>query len=420
MPQIADRIVPVRRISPLGAQYFFGYYDLPACDAAGRHLGHKVEFRDRLPTAQDQAVLGWMPLPQSGGAGAAGGGGGFHEFAATRAWNFQQGSMLQWVPARADTCLYNVFENGCFGSCLHNVRTGERRPLPLPVANVAADGTKALAINMARVYDLRPGYGYEEAPDPYAGEAAPRRDGVFLLDLATGSHHLILALAELADFLAGRGVALAGEKLAINHITWNPSGSRFVFLLRTFPQPGRGWRTFLLTADAAGGTLRYHPTWDYASHYHWRDDGHVLFYTKTGPADQDMHLALIDDAGGAVQVLDAAYFRYDGHCSYSPDRHWLLYDSYPGGPPDHARSLELYDLDGHRGVTLGRVRSQPTRDRVAIETRCDLHPRWTPDGLAATFDSIHQGYRGVYWADLRALVAGGKGARAAGRARTQH
>jgi len=54
---------PAVRISAPGEQVFFGYYDVPAVDpATGRHLAHRAPFRDRLPTAEDEAELGWFAL----------------------------------------------------------------------------------------------------------------------------------------------------------------------------------------------------------------------------------------------------------------------------------------------------------------------------------------------------------------------
>ncbi len=135
MPEILDLAAPVRRLTPGRGHYFFGYYDVPAADAQGRHLCHEVAFRDRFPTPEDVARIGLV----TAGEGEP----EFEAFAETRAWNFQQGSMLQWLATEPDTCLYNVFEDGRFGACVHNVRTGARRMLPLAVANVSRDGSKA-------------------------------------------------------------------------------------------------------------------------------------------------------------------------------------------------------------------------------------------------------------------------------------
>lgn len=401
MSEIADVVVSVRRISPRQQQCFFGYYDIPAADAVGRHLCHRVHFRDRHPTPEDVAILGWVPM-QSGAQGSNDEA-LFEEFAETRAWNFQQGAMLQWVSSTPDTCIYNVFEDGRFGSCLHNIRTGARRRLPLPVANVSQDGTKALCINMARAYDFRRGYGYEELPDSFRDVAAPSRDGVFLMDLDTGNARLILSLAAAVAFLKQSGEEVTGHKILINHITFNPSASRFLFLLRTFPKaPGSKWTTFLLTADSSGGGLRRHRVWGVASHYHWRDDDCMLFYAKPDAGDR-LDLMLISDGTGERQFVDRAFFRSDGHCSFSRDKQWILYDTYPDtSTPDCMRDLQIYRLDRSQGITLGRFRSAPDTEQT-VDLRCDLHPRWMPDGLSVSFDSIHEGFRGVYCADVLQL-----------------
>jgi len=401
MPETLDVIVPVRRISPPHGHFFFGYYDLPAADAAGRHLFHQVEFRERFPRPDDVARLGYISL--AGGESKA------SElpcqvFSETRAWNFQQGAMLQWLGSEPDTCLYNVFEDGSYGACIHNVRTGDRRTLPRPVANVSRDGTRALAINMSRVFDFRPGYGYEELPDPYASIPAPEEDGVFLMDLQTGAHRLILSYAQMADFLRAAGELPEERKLVVNHLTFNPSATRFLFLVRTFPtRPGEGWTTFLLTADREGQGLRHHPTWGMASHYHWRNDTEMLFWMNTAPEGRPA-LVVVDDPSGEKTPVDPDYFRHDGHCSYSPDGRWILYDGYPDpSTPDYLRALMVYSLERREGFLLGRFRSE-TWTPDTVDLRCDLHPRWMPDGRSVTFDSIHEGYRGIYWMDLRYVL----------------
>ncbi|MEI6500684.1 MAG: hypothetical protein WCP21_06610 [Armatimonadota bacterium] len=392
MPQLVDLAAPLQRLSPGEGQFFFGYYDVPAADARGRHLCHQVAFRDRFPTPTDEAVIGWMGVPPQGA-------GTFHPFAATLAWNFQQGSMLQWLP-NPDTCLYNTFREGAFGCCVHNVATGEQRHLPLAVANVAQDGSKALCVNMPRIYDFRPGYGYEELPDPYAAVTWPAEDGVSVMDLRTGEHELVLSLGEAAYFLEALGEGIGGRKVVINHLTFNPSANRYLFLLRSMDK--WPWLTWLVTADTNGGDLRHHQAFGSASHYHWRNDREMLFYMRVNP--EQYELVLVDDDTDERTPIDTAYFLSDGHCSYSPDGKWLLYDSYPGGSTeDYFRALQVYSLERREGITLGRFRSESTAtDKVDL--RCDLHPRWMPDGKSVSFDSIHEGFRGVYWMDIGGIV----------------
>lgn len=402
MPAITGLSVPLRRMSPDGGHYFFGYYDVPAADAAGRHLCHKVPFRDHIPGPADEAVLGWIPLP--GSVDEPAGELPFTPFAETTAWNFQQGSMLQWIPTLPDTCIYNSFENGRLGSCLHNVRTGERRCLPLPVMNVSADGRSALCGNMARQFAFRPGYGYAGAMDAGADVHAPEDDGVFLMDLMSGEYHLILSLSRIVDFLLKAGAPLEGRKVMINCMTFNPSGTRFILFLRNFPAASDPkWYTYIPTADRSGWQLHHHPVWGSASHYHWRDDETLVIWTKATEGRQP-DLLLLDDRTGERQIIDRSFFLQDGHCSFSPDRRWLLYDSYPDAhSPDNFRNLQVYDLAARRGVDLGRFRSDP--QRRDDDNRCDLHPRWLPGGRSISFDSVHEGVRGLYWADLRGVIS---------------
>ena len=393
MPEMTDVAAPLVRLTPAGGQFFFGYYDLPAADGAGRHLCLQVPFRDHFPTPQDAAVLGWLPLPTAGVATEA-----FTPFAETVAWNFQQSCMLQWLP-QPDTCLYNTFADGAFGCCLHNLATGAQRRLPRAVTNVAQDGSKAVCVNMPRIYDFRRGYGYEETPDPFADALAPADDGVFLMDLATGDSRMILSLAEAVDFLAAHGEDTAGRKVVINHITFNPAADRYLFLLRSMDQ--WPWLTWLVTAASDGGDLRYHNCYGMASHYHWRDDRTMLFYMMAGP--KDPQLILVDDVTAERTLVNADVFRADGHCSYSPNLKWILYDSYPDSSPDHLRTLYVYSVERDELIVLGRFRSEAL-PRENVDLRCDLHPRWMPDGKSVSFDSIHEGFRGVYWMDLSDIV----------------
>ena len=408
MPEIVDLSVPLLRLTPPQGHFFFGYYDIPAASSNGLHLCHQVAFRDRFPTPADAATLGTIRLP----AGPDDAPGAFTPFGETLAWNFQQGSMLQWWPLAANTCLYNVFADGRYGACLHDVAGGGRLALPLPVANVSQDGTKALCINLSRVYDFRPGYGYEELPDPFADVAAPAQDGVFVMDLPSGDYRQVLSYPYLAEFLATTGELTEPRKLVVNHITWNPSGSRFMFLLRTFvTKPNEAWLTFLLTAAPDGSDVRLHPVYGMASHYHWCNDDELLVWAYP-TAERKGALVLLDDRNGAMPAVDREFFRADGHCSYSPDGRWILYDSYPdGATPDWLRWLSVYSLDRREGYTLGYFRSEPTvrqtpagPDRSMVDLRCDLHPRWLPGGQTISFDSIHEGYRAVYWADLSGLI----------------
>jgi hypothetical protein len=375
---MADHL-PVTRLTPAGRHAMFGYYDVPAFSADGtEHLCHLVPFMDRLPAAGDTATLARICLAD----------GTLTPVADTTAWNFQQGSMLQWHPAAPnDAIIYNRFD-GRYVGVVRDLLTGRERVLDQPVATVDPSGRYALSINFSRVFDFRPGYGYAHRPDPWADVAHPADDGVFSIDLEMGVSTLLLPYTDLARALP----RFAARKIVVNHITINPDGSRFLMLVRDF-RPG-GWDTALLTAAADGTDLRVHAEATMASHYHWRDPGHLLIYATLAGVTG---LHLLDDATGAVETLDPAFFTFDGHCSFSPNRQWLLYDTYPR---DGRRHLYLYDLRRGRAHEVGVFADPYPTDDI----RCDLHPRWAPCGTRISFDAVHEGFRGVYLMDVSPLM----------------
>lgn len=300
--------------------------------------------------------------------------------------------MLQWNPARPDReIVYNVRSGNSCRAVVRDVLTGAERFLPLPVAAIDPAGKRALSINFGRVFGFRPGYGYAGVTDPGVGENAPDDDGIFLMDMANGKSRLIVSYTRINELLRGAGSVVADGKLVVNHITFNTTGSRFVFLVRNFPTPGQRWGTAMLTASADGRDFFVLNPYCMTSHYHWRDEEHILAYAEHKEGNR---LYLFRDKSPDCEVIAPTFFKADGHCSYSPDRRLILYDSYP---VQGHRHLYLYNVAEKRGVDLGSFYSDPS---AAGDNRCDLHPRWRPDGKMISFDSTHERQRHIYVADI--------------------
>ncbi|TMV49964.1 hypothetical protein FE783_10340 [Paenibacillus mesophilus] len=382
--------IPSVRITGGDSHTFYGYYDNPAFSGDDRyHLVQRVPFCDRLPKAGDRAEIGVIELES----------GIYTPLSETTAWNFQQGSMLQWNPASPDDeIIYNVTLNGQYRAAVLNLRTQAVRYLDRPVANIDPTGSNALSINFGRMFDFRPGYGYADIADPYRGELHPAEDGVYGIDLLSGRSKLVLSLDAIWSFI--QPIYQAEEaKLTINHITFNTDGTRFLFLARWVPPHSKRHLTALLSANADGSGLRCISTDTVQSHYHWRDGSKFVMFGG-GPQGNQLYEYEDSPAGQNVpDVIDASYFLKDGHCSYSPDRNWMLYDSYPD--QDSVRHLYIYDLKSRKGMTLGSYYSPPS---ITGDIRCDLHPRWNRAGTMITFDSAHEGQRHVYAMDLRELL----------------
>ena len=76
----------------------------------------------------------------------------------------------------------------------------------------------------------------------------------------------------------------------------------------------------------------------------------------------------------------------DGHVNCLPAATWLVNDTYPD--KDRIRSLYLYHLPTDKRVDLTGLHAPAEYDG---EWRCDLHPRFSPDGTRVTIDSAHGG-----------------------------
>ena len=360
-------------ISPTdGAHYFFGYYDLQPLDAGERlHLCHRVGFMERLPLADDVCELGAIDLET----------GGFIKYAETTAWNFQQGAQLRWYAD--DVIAYNVRTAGGFAAELRNVRTGAVSALDRPFGDISKDGKHALSVNFSRIYDFRPGYGYAGSPDPFASVEAPEDDGVFLTDIQSGKSRLIISYSRMRDELSAFG------KIVVNHITFSPSGDKFLFLLRNFPEEGKRWGTMLVVSDL-DGNMRALSGYCIQSHYHWKNDREILIFGDAGGGKENCALYVYDAVTGDCAPLPGDNIKKDIHCIWSPDRRAVIGDGYRNRATGE-RTVYLLDENGRTVPLLSVMSIRPD----CVDIRCDLHVRWSRSGSFITFDSTHTGERTI-------------------------
>ena len=379
-----------RRISLAERHFFFGYYDVQPFDSTGKyHLAHCVNFMDRLHEKDDEAEIGVIEIATKK----------YTPITTTKAWNFQQGAMLQWNPAKPDSeIIYNAIVDGQYVAVTENINTGKKKYADRSIANVSKDGKYGLSINMSRLYDFRPGYGYATIPDPFYNENHSKDDGIFLVDMETGKSKLIISMQDVWDF-SGKFYEGIDKKMIINHITFNPSGNRFLFLPRDFHIPTKQiHHTAIITANLDGSDMYLLSDYGwYNSHYNWKDDETVIFYAKIDGKDRGGVVAnyeLKDKSQECTKIGEDIFVR-DNHMSYSNDKTKLLWDSYPDA--DGMQSLAITDLNTMQTRSLGKYVSM---FKTQCDIRCDLHPRWNVDCSAVSFDSTHEGYRGIYVVDL--------------------
>lgn len=380
-----EAFVPMRAITEGPKAHWFGYYDKHQFDLSDRYvLGMETDFEGRTPNPDDTIRLGVIDIED---------GDNWREIAETKAWSWQQGCMLQWLPGSDSEVIYNDRDGDQFISVVLNVFSGEKRVLPRAIYAVSPDGTKGVGLNFARVDFTRPGYGYKGGVDKYAGDFAPDEEGIYAIDLKTGEYQEIVTLGQV------KRIPMESEPLGkhwFNHLLFNTDGSRFIFLHRAKWEAdgGRGWCTRMFTANPDGTDLHVVNDHNMVSHFIWHDPNHIMAWARE--PDEGSHFWYYTDESDEKKIIGEGVLTRDGHNTYSPDGAWVLVDEYPD--KDRMQALKLYRPSDGTLVRLGRF--YLTRD-ASGEFRCDLHPRWSRSGDYITIDSMHDGdQRQIYLFDV--------------------
>lgn len=364
---------PTRVITRGPKHHWFGYYDKWEFDPTDRYvLGMEVDFEHRSPQPDDVIRIGMIDLDD---------GDRWIELGESRAWCWQQGCMLQWVPGSPARVLWNDRDGDRYVCRVLDIASGARRTIDSPIYALSPDGTTAITADFRRINDVRPGYGYAGLPDPHADDPAPADSGIWRVNLETGGAELIVSIRDIAA-LGTIPRAAPGIKHYFNHLLFNPDGARFVFLHRwRYPDGSR--LTRMLTARPDGGDVRIVDDNGLTSHFIWRDPGHILAFSEQQPHGRGFFL--FDDRDrGAIEPVGKGVMNQDGHCSYLPGNEWILNDTYPDG--ERIQMPYLYHLRSGRVVPLGYFRSPP---EYTGEWRCDTHPRFSRDGRLVVIDSPH-------------------------------
>lgn len=409
---VLARWVRVVFSTPPDHSHFFGYYYHSPLSADGRHLlAHRVHFEGRNVEASDHAEVGYFDLQD----------GSWRVLGTTRAINWQQGAMLQWLgPDFQSRAIYNDQEGERFVARVADVASGSRRTLPHAIYAVHPSGRSALGVRFERHYFCR-AYHYEGVRDDRWNVAIHPEDGIVAIDLEAGDARLLLRTADIATF--DPTSAMMGASHWLEHLIWNRSGTRFGFLHRYGNNTSFATRVF--TVDADGTRLFSLPGHtDYSfTHMGWRDDSTFVNYAVKSqplakayasvvgstnplkavvmwaframkriiPSDfvdrrrEQSGYALVRDREKVEELLSTGLLRRDGHPSWTRDGRYMLTDTYA----DEAgyRHLLLYDAATDRLHSAGRFFS-PFNN---CSYRCDLHPRFSHDERWIIIDTAHTG-----------------------------
>lgn len=366
----------IKRISPKdGKEYFFGYYDKSPWDKDNRYmLCLRVDntYTSVAPSEEAEIVIFDTENKNS-----------YEVIAKTKAWNVQQGCMLQWLgPKYDENIIYNDFRSGKYCSVILNIKTKEEKIIGMPVYSVSNDGKFALTLDFSRLHRLRKGYGYSNIEEGTKDEKCPNSTCIWKINLEDGS---ISELMKYSDFLNFETRdEMKGAEHKVNHIMINPAGSRFMVLHRWFRGNNKYSRLITVNMD---GTEMYNLSDDnMVSHCCWKNDHYILGYERKSKTGNGYYL--MKDKSNEY-TLKFEELSSDGHPSYSPSGNGIITDTYP----NRARMASVYYIKNNNIRRIARVFAPFKYDN---DVRCDLHPRWDREGIKVCFDSVFEGRRGLY------------------------
>lgn len=374
----------IRRLSPSGddSEYFYGYYDKSPWSLDGKYIicmKAKDTWSNVAPKEEADILL--LDTVNNNAP---------KKIASTRSWNVQQGCMAQWLgPDFNNHIIYNDFRDGHYCAVILDIYTGEEKQVPLPIYALSPQGEFALTLDFSRLHRLRPGYGYSNLPDETKNEKVPTGICIWKVDLNTNDVTGIISYQQLLEFETRP--EMIGAEHKVNHIMISPNGKRFMFLHRWF----KGQRKYsrLITSNVDGTDMYNLSDDNMVSHCYWKNDDEIIAFANKKQTGEGYYL-MKDRTPEFVRLWSD--ITSDGHPSYSPDKKYIVIDTYPNRK--RMASIKLMTEEG--GKTLACVFAPFKYDN---DTRCDLHPRWNRDGTKICFDTVFSGHRELYEIDLVAM-----------------
>lgn len=376
--------VKIRKFADVNRQVFFGYYDITPFSPDSRLLlAIHAPIKNITPEPETEVIVGYYDLNDEKGS--------FYEIGRSTTWCWQQGCRLQWYPDGSNRkVLYNRLVDGRYGCVIQDIGSKKIiKSYKRPVYAISDDGRWGLTLNFSRLQRLRPGYGYVNFPDETREQEKPQKDGIWRIDMDSGKEEFLFSVADVAGLEILD--SMKGAEHYFNHLLFNPAGTRFMFIHLWTKDKKKFGRH--ITCDIDGKNKFVLNNRGHASHYIWKSNDELLVFSTHQGSGTNYYL--YKDKTSSKSVIGQGILKEDGHPSFSPDGTTLLLDTYPD--KFREQRLFVYGLDTGEITGLGSFYS-PLKFRG--ESRCDLHPRWSPCGKYVSIDSAHEGKRAMYLINL--------------------
>lgn len=419
---LTDKLSEVFEAKSDNCAEWFGYYNYDTLNNdQTKILCNKRKSESSKILSTDHIELGYYDLQDNS----------WHLIGYSDSFNWQQGSMLQWLPGAGNEnkVIYNCSREGSLKSCIHNIDKGDDTIIDWPIYGITPDGKKSIALDLERSYWCR-AYHYQSVANKSKDGRVLNGDGIFEIDLENNSRKLLVDINDIISLDADPNFTLM--KHWIEHIMVSPNGKRFCFLHRFSPVDNVGkYQTRLLIADIDGSNLQVISGWrNYLwSHFGWQNDNafaiysskkislsssstqanKVVKYTSKSYKTKRFVIELIkkfiptnlknkvqnsgyqhyemDENGAFIlkETWSGYMFGVDGHPSFTNDGKYMLTDSYPD--EHNMRRYIVFNTTNRKGLIIAQMPENKSEGNSA----CDLHPKLSRDNQYVAFDNTSTG-----------------------------
>jgi hypothetical protein len=302
----------------------------------------------------------------------------------TLAFNWQQGSKLQWLSS--GYFIYNDIVDNSPVAKLVNLNDGKIKTLFNPVYDTFKNDFY-ISLDYRPLEFLRPDYAYFNKNG--WGDIDYLSQSIILCDFDDNSQELICIKSINENYPLN--FECDSNKQKFNHISISPCGRKFVFLHRAYSNAGKRIdRLFMAQTDPNDLKLRLISDSGMISHYNWIDSEQLIAFMRHDGADGYHNITLSEGIIiNKIEVTNLDNYG-DGHPTSIRDGVFIT-DTYPNKA--RMKSLILVDIYNDNISVLGEFLEPLT---FGGQTRCDLHPKWDPINKFIYVDSVHEGNRRLY------------------------
>ena len=304
------------------------------------------------------------------------------EIAETRAWNWQQGCRLRWMPNTSREVIFNDFNGSDYFSRILNVESKEERIINAPLYDITQDGHYGLSIDFDRLGVKRPGYGYT-CRQYNETEHNMTEEGIELVDLTTNKKQMILTYLDIQQIFGCNTGNLKNNYL--NHLCFSPSGRQFLFFWLTVDESFH--KAFLLVHNLDTHETKLLENQEIVSHYVWKDNDNIICAAVDNM--KRWHYYIYNISTGQKRLLNPSVLNVDGHPSIFSDD-IILTDTYP----DLMGFQKLYFANTNKGGSE-KILEIYSNCIIEGEKRTDLHPRLNSNKSLVCIDSNQNDFRNL-------------------------